>query len=271
MTVDEMKQIKKEYGYSNDQISKLSGVPLGTVQKIMSGLTTNPRYATLQALSKAFEHKHSLYDDRQADVMLLSEELADYNVGTSAKQIGGNTINDYYSLPDEARLELIDGKFYDMAAPTWIHQRVRDLIYFQLQKHVYENKGPCIPITSPLDVQLDRDDKTMLQPDILVVCDKEKIRNNRVYGAPDMVVEILSPSNWYNDMVLKLRKYKQAGVREYWIVNPEKKSVLVYDFERQEDFVEYDFCDKVPVGIWNGKCKINFEEINALLEDQYGI
>ena len=126
---------------------------------------------------------------------------------------------------------------------------------------IKNNKGKCVPFIAPTDVQLDRDNKTMVQPDALVVCDRDKITRERIVGAPDLVVELLSESNWYHDMVLKRRKYQNAGVREYWVVVPDKLTVLVYDFENHPDPVEYTFSDKIPVGIWGGKCEVNFKEI----------
>ncbi|MBR5178364.1 MAG: Uma2 family endonuclease [Lachnospiraceae bacterium] len=171
------------------------------------------------------------------------------------------TIDDYIALPEGTRVELIDGVFYDMAAPTTIHQRIDMLLVSAFESFIKNNKGKCVPFIAPTDVQLDRDNKTMVQPDALVVCDRDKITRERIVGAPDLVVEVLSESNWYHDMVLKRRKYQNAGVREYWVVVPDKLTVLVYDFENHPDPVEYTFSDKIPVGIWGGKCEVNFKEI----------
>ena len=114
---------------------------------------------------------------------------------------------------------------------------------------------------APLDVQLDRDDRTMVQPDVLVVCDRSKVVRRCVYGAPDFVVEILSPSTWEKDMYVKLGKYESAGVREYWIVDPKKKRVLVYDFEHTDFPALYTFTDQIPVGIFAGECRVDFASI----------
>lgn len=115
---------------------------------------------------------------------------------------------------------------------------------------------------APLDVQLDYDDKTVVQPDIMIVCDKSKFRNEAVYGAPDLVVEILSKSTWKKDVYIKLEKYAFAGVREYWMVDPDKKKVMVYDLESKQGPVIYGFDDTVPVGIFGGSCSVNFTKIN---------
>ena len=85
-------------------------------------------------------------------------------------------------------------------------------------------------MAAPMDVQLDCDDKTMVQPDVMVVCDRDKITRKCIYGAPDLAVEILSDSTKKKDMYVKLGKYMEAGVREYWLVDPKGKKVIVYDF-----------------------------------------
>ena len=264
MTVDEMIKLKKEFGFSYQYISEKSGVPLGTVQKIFGGFTESPRYSTLQALSSVFE------DVNMDNDMVM--ETGHYNVGTSAIKIDSyenKTLEDYLALPEGTRIELIDGVFYDMAAPTFVHQRIGAIICSMFENFIDENGGPCIPSVAPTDVQLDCDDKTMVQPDVLVVCDRDKIIKARVVGAPDLIVEVLSPSNWYMDVIRKKNKYQNAGVREYWIVLPDDKKVLVYNFEESSDPVEYTFEDKVPVAIWGGKCEVDFKTIYSKIEFLY--
>lgn len=247
MTVKEMKKRKKELGYTNEKVSELSGVPLGTVQKIFAGVTDSPRYDTLQALEKVFERECSV----------VMETTAAYQV----KRQGGYTLEDYYALPDEQRVELIDGVIYDMSAPASVHQLLCSEIREQLRSYIRGKNGTCIPFVAPVDVQIERDDKTMLQPDVLVVCDRSKIIKRCIYGAPDFIVEILSPSTRKKDMTVKLKKYIEAGVAEYWIVDPDKKKVAVYDFANEELPAVYGFDARIPVGIFGGECKIDFAEI----------
>lgn len=200
------------------------------------------------------------------------------------------TLEDYYRLPDEQRVELIDGVFYDMAAPTTMHQIIGAKIFRGIADYIEKKKGRCVPFMAPVDVQLDCDEYTMVQPDVLVVCDRDKIIRRCIYGAPDLIVEVLSPSTRWKDMSLKLRKYQNAGVREYWIVDLEKKRVLVYEFgkngrdeaeeqqeendrsrivgetEGEEKLQEvhpqlYSMEDWVPVGIFGGECRIDFSEV----------
>lgn len=246
MTVAEMKRRKEELGYTYQMIAERSGVPVSTVQKIFSGATDAPRYETLMALEEVFR--------RTSEVR---ESAAFYQV----KKQGEYTVEDYYKIPEERRVELIDGVIYDMAAPTSAHQLIAGLIYAKLLMHVLDRQGGCLPMISPLDVQLDCDDKTMIQPDVVVVCDRDKVIQRCVYGAPDFIVEVLSSSSVKRDTVIKLNKYLNAGVREYWLIDPKQRKVLVYDFESGQYPTIYGFDGRIPVAIWNGECEIDFKEV----------
>ena len=179
---------------------------------------------------------------------------------------GEYTLKDYEAIPDEYRVELIDGVIYDLNTPTTIHQQLAFEIRIRLRGYIRQNKGLCMVLPSPVSVQLDEDDRTMLQPDVVVCCDRDKILRSHVYGAPDMVIEILSPSTRKKDMGLKLKKYITARVREYWMVDPDKKKVVVYDLEHNELPAIYGFEDQVPVKIFAGKCQIDFSEIYSYIE-----
>ena len=263
MTVEEMKKRKKELGYSNKQLAEISGVPLGTVQKILSGETASPRYDTICALIKA------LSEDREPSAVADSAEYTAIDHNPVYFDTAEKTIEDYIALPEGTRIELIDGKFYDMAAPTTIHQAFGLEIGFVLKEYIRDNNGECVPFVAPTDVQLDCDDKTMVQPDVLVVCDRSKITKARIVGAPDLIMEVISPSRVTVDIFIKVQKYKNAGVREYWLVFPEEKKVMVYDFEKSDIPVHYSFEDSIPVSIWDGKCIIDFRRIYSSLEFMY--
>ena len=210
---------------------------------------------------KEFEYTSKNKDE----VNMVKEEAAAYGV----KKQGEYTLEDYYAIPDERRVELIDGVIYDMAAPTSVHQILSGKIFNKLDVYVSNMKGTCIPIISPIDVQLDCDDKTMVQPDVVVICDRSKIIVRCIYGAPDFIVEILSSSTAKKDATIKLRKYKGAGVREYWMVDPDKKKVVVYDWSKSENPTIYGFDSKVPVGIFNEECEIDFAEIYEQIDFLY--
>lgn len=177
------------------------------------------------------------------------------------KKQGEYTIEDYYALPDECRVELIDGVIYNMAAPSARHQAVCGELFFRFRQYIMERKGKCFPFMSPINVQLDEDDKTMVQPDMIVTCRRDKIREKVFYGAPDMVIEVLSPSNRPKEQQIKYHKYKNAGVREYWVVHPDRKQVTVNDFEGNKEPVVYSFQDKIPIHIFHGELEIDFAEI----------
>ena len=237
MNIQEMKEKKKEKGYTNEQIAELSGVPLGTVQKIFGGTTTSPRYDTLKALEKIFLPMERYY------ASVVKDASAAYTV----KRQGEYTVEDYYALPDEQRAELIDGVLYDMASPETLHQMVGGYIYARFLEFISKNKGNCIPLIAPLDVQ--------------IVCDRDKLYKNRIYGAPDFILEVLSKFTRRRDMVIKLQKYANAGVKEYWMVDIEGRRVFVYIFDEENYPVIYGFDSKVPVYIWGGQCEIDFSEV----------
>ena len=171
------------------------------------------------------------------------------------KKQGEYTLKDYYNLPEDKRFELIDGVIYDMTAPTTIHQSILGRVHANLLYHIDAKGGQCIPMISPVDVQLDCDDKTMVKPDVIIVCDRSKIIRRCVYGAPDFVIEVLSKYSKKKDMFIKLNKYLNASVREYWIVDPDKKVVMIYDFEH-DDYRLASFDDKIPVSVLDNECII---------------
>ena len=271
MTIEEMRQRKRELGYTNQMIAERSGIPLSTVQKVFAGATSSPRRETIEALGRALEKdKSAVYEDPVTSDRMVNETSEAYNVNaedgnSSEAENRLYTLEDYLRLPDDQRVELIDGVFYDMAAPTTIHQGVAGFLHKKFLDFVMENKGPCFPFISPVDVQLDCDDKTVVQPDVLVVCDRTKYKNGRIFGAPDLVIEVLSPSTRRKDMQLKMYKYAGAGVREYWMVDPDKKLVVQYDLEHLGIPAIYNFQSVIPVLIWDGACTIDLREMDETI------
>ena len=277
MTIEEMRERKRELGYTNQMISDRTGIPLSTVQKIFAGATTSPRRETVLALEALLDpYSRIKYEEVNKTTGSFRDPASAYG-GSAGRMndkrtvesshimtgsaIGPYTLEDYLLLPEDRRVELIDGVFYDMASPTTIHQSIAGFLYTNFLDYVMKNKGPCYPFIAPVDVQLDCDDKTVIQPDVLIVCDRSKYRNGRVFGAPDLVVEVLSPSSKKKDMQIKLSKYYDAGVREYWIVDPEKKILVQYDMEHMELPSVYNAESTIPVLIWNGEYSINLKEM----------
>lgn len=177
-----------------------------------------------------------------------------------ARRLEFCTIDDIYNLPDGQRAELIDGKLYMMAIPGRVHQKLVMELSFRIRDYIENKNGDCEVYPSPFAVFLNADDKIYLEPDISVICDKSKLTDEGSKGAPDWIIEIVSPSSRQMDYNKKLFKYRTAGVREYWIVDPEKNRIMVYDFEH-DTVAEYTFSDKVKAGIYES-LQIDFSGIN---------
>ncbi len=161
------------------------------------------------------------------------------------------TVEDIYDLPDGQRAELINGQIYDMAPPSRKHQRIAGELYTIINNHIKGNGGSCEVDIAPFAVFLNEDDYNYVEPDISVICDPGKLTDKGCNGAPDWIIEIVSPGSRRMDYMIKLFKYRSAGVREYWIVDPDKNRITVYDFAGDET-AEYMFSDRIPVAICPG-------------------
>lgn len=160
------------------------------------------------------------------------------------------TIDDIYALPDGQRAELIDGQIYNMAPPTTNHQRLVAKLSHQILSHIDAKGGNCEVFPAPFAVFLNKDDLNYVEPDISVICDKTKLDDRGCNGAPDWIIEIISPSTQHIDYGIKLFKYRSAGVREYWIINPKMNTVNVFDFDRATKSCQYSFDENIPVCIY---------------------
>ena len=247
MDIRDLKEKKKKFGYSNEQIAELSGVPLSTVQKIFAGVTQQPRYTTLAALASAL------------DDIKVREVAFKYGVD---KVQGEYTIKDWAEIDEDIMIEIIDGVVYIITSPTLLHQELVAEFYTRLREYIKRNGGQCKAMFSPIDVHVDKeDDKTLVKPDVFVVCNRDKFSKHWIEGAPDLIIEVLSPSTKTKDMTVKLKKYMETGVREYWLVDPDHKKIMVYDLENSDFPKIYTFDDRIPVGIFDGDCIIDMQEI----------
>lgn len=177
-----------------------------------------------------------------------------------AQQITKHTIKDIYALPDGQRAELIDGDMYMMSPPGRLHQELVSQLVKSIGNYIDSNHGECKVYPAPFAVFLNADSHTYVEPDLSIICDKDKLDDKGCNGAPDWVIEIVSPSSRRMDQLIKLIKYREAGVREYWIVNPEKQTILTYFFEGEEDSIQFDFTEDIPVRIYDG-WSINIAEL----------
>ena len=161
------------------------------------------------------------------------------------------TIDDIYALPEGERAELIDGQIYYMAPPNTNHQRLVNYLSTEINLYIRNNKGSCEVFPAPFAVCLNKNEKDYVEPDISVICDPSKLDDKGCHGAPDWIIEIVSSSSRQMDYYKKLFKYRTAGVREYWVVDPDKSIVTVYNFEA-DTMAEYLFGEEIPVGIFEG-------------------
>ena len=165
-----------------------------------------------------------------------------------------------YSLPEGQRAELIDGVIYDMAPPNRLHQELVMNLSAEIREYISKNNGFCKVYPAPFAVFLNKDDKTYVEPDISIICDKSKLDDRGYNGAPDWIIEIASSGTKRIDYGVKLLKYHSAGVREYWIVNPLTRTVNVYDLEKEELTDLYSFDDDIQVCIYDD-LTINITEL----------
>jgi Uma2 family endonuclease len=179
-----------------------------------------------------------------------------------AQRVQINTIDDINALPEDKRAELIDGQIYYQAAPGKEHQFILGELFWRITNHIKENNGKCRAVVSPFAVYLNGDESEYFEPDITVICDPNKLDNKKgCFGAPDWIIEITSPSTASRDYILKLNKYQEAGVREYWIVDPDKQSIFAYHLGDQRfEASAYTFKDRVKVNIFEGLV-IDFQEV----------
>ena len=161
------------------------------------------------------------------------------------------TIDDIYALPEGERAELIDGQIYYMAPPGRKHQDIAGELFGTIRQYIKSNNGSCKCYIAPFAVFLNEKDKNYVEPDICVICDPDKLDDRGCVGAPDWIIEIVSPNSRPMDYYKKLFKYRTAGVREYWIVDYERNLVTVYDFE-SDSAANYTFSDDISVGIYSG-------------------
>ena len=254
MTLEEMRERKRALGYSNEILAEKSGVPLATVQKVLSGITKNPRRNTVEALELALmkrslpEQEHSGgsgelpyavdrdgcitqridYWDPALQARMVREAAVEYGVKRKY------TMEDIRALPEGVRAELIDGKMIFMASPNRTHQRINGGMHLAVANYIRDTGRDCEIYIPPYGVFLHADESEYFEPDLTIFCDHEKSRFDGCFGAPDWIVEVVSPSSKSNDYGKKLFKYREAGVKLYWIIDPMREMTLIYDFSGTE-------------------------------------
>lgn len=304
MKISDLIERKKELGYTNEMISEKSGVPISTVNKIFGGFTEKPRYNTLQSIECVlFPEIHSpkeaaLYKDIVENLALdwgnrvaegaaideynfeplkKEEVVGEYEKMLSWKKAGEFTIEDLERLPEGMIIELIDGVMYDRNTPTKKHQLIVTHLSSQLFTAVNKLRDKhkdCLVLVAPTGVRLSKEDlKNRFIPDILMVCDKKKYNDKDmedIVGAPDLVIEVLSPSTEKHDTFVKFNKYWAIGVKEYWIIDIKREEIHVYNFEKGTVPKTYTFEDSIPLEISKGAITIDFKSITESLKNYFG-
>ena len=265
MTIEEMNRRKRELGYSNETLAKKSGVPMTTVQKVLSGKTKSPRQKTVEALARVLEgEKASGAASGPVPEQLregVSEELPyrvedgavvkrvdyyepsvrGYMVRESAIEYGKKrkyTMDDIRALPPEIWAELIDGEMVFRGAPSRTHQRINGGMHLAVANFLLAAGKDCEVYIPPYGVFIWGDETEYFLPDLTVFCDHSKSEEDGCIGAPDWVVEIISPSTKKMDYGKKLRKYRGCGVKLYWIIDPVQKMTVVFRWDGEEEEME---------------------------------
>ena len=179
------------------------------------------------------------------------------------------TADDFYNLPEGTHAELIDGILYyapyGQAAPTRHHQGLVMELSYVINSYIKSKNGDCHVYPAPFDVRLGKNDDSVVEPDISVICDPSKLTDKGCTGAPDWIIEVVSPGNSAYDYITKLKKYYAAGVREYWIVDPTCDFVTVYDLTSEKLIPEqFSFKDTIKAFVFDD-LSIDFAQITASL------
>lgn len=175
------------------------------------------------------------------------------------------TLTEYNSLPEHTRAEVYDGTIKYMASPSEVHQTILLELATILNSYIKKKNGNCKVLPAPFDVKLNDNPLTIVQPDIMIVCDKNKLDGKCVNGAPDFIIEIVSPSNASDDYIKKLYYYEHYGVQEYWIVDPTRKTITVNYFKGDIISVSYPFSSTIQVHIYDDLF-INFSELEQYIK-----
>lgn len=247
-SIEEMKNRKRELGWTNQKLADQAGIPVGTLNKIFSGMTRYPRDKTMNALIQALGMDY--YTMGGGVELSVAREQGVYQSGHSERRIPRSA---YDALPDELKAELIDGKLYYRRSPSVRHQELLVMLASELMYYMHSHGGCRKVLAAPCNVCLEGDDYTVLQPDIFVVQRKEMLRDGKnCMGAPELIMEIVSAEDSNHDYELKRHKYQSAGVNEYWIIDPAKMRIVVYAEERDALPAIYTFDECVESVLYEG-------------------
>ena len=283
MNIEEMKKVKEERGYSFDVLSAYSGVPKVTLVRIFDGTTKKPRTATLQAIERVLDGDEYQFPGKRLHFG-LSKYTPEYNVllrpelsrifwmaERAADPYGfkGVTADEFLNTHTEERTELIDGRVVVMEDPLFIHSEIAQYVFLEFHEYIRKKHKKCRPVISGTNVILRREfeEDSVVCPDFFVVCDRKKIVKKGVAGAPDFVLEVTSPSNMKRDYYDKPKIYMNAGVREYWVINPQKRNVRCYLQDEEGMDTVHLLGGTLGVHIFDGELQIDLDEISRMIDE----
>ena len=269
MDVKELKQRKNNLKLTTARLAELAELPVGTVSKIMTGETKNPTITTIDKIDKAlageelrrrliayrqlFEQYINGHPLEKIDLKRFQKTHYDGPVKGNGQRVDASVLNEF---GEDKTVEILDGYLIFNQSPGIAHQRLVQNIGKKIDQFIEKHHGPCQMFNVGVNVKPDEDDYTVLIPDIAVICNPEMIRDDCIFGPPDWIIEVTSPSTRHRDYNEKMHKYMASGVREYWIVDPEKERVITYiEGEPMMAYV-YGFDESIPVYIYDGKLKI---------------
>jgi len=298
MDIKELKARKKVLKITTDEIAYLAELPYSTVSKIFTGETKNPKYITIEKIDQALlkieqqrrieaykaaikeyieNHPDEIFENSKFEKIYrkdndLSPDPIPFAVpltnaategSLAVKKVSPISFEDYMNLETDRWTELINGKLVSASNPSYEHQVIVDGIGYAIKRYISDNGGKCKVFSSGLNLRFDEEDDTVVIPDVLVRCEQGTIMDYGLYGAPDFVVEVTSPSTRSKDYHVKLEKYMTYGVKEYWIVDLQKRIVVTYQNDMPTIRAIYHFDDEVPVAIYEGELKIKIDDLLA--------
>ncbi len=296
MDVEELKKRKKNLKLTTADLAVLSGLPVGTVSKVMTGETKKPSYTTIEKIDKALSHEEFLarceeykryfleyvrnhpgeyVDPGEVEYAYRKEkglnndpilfatpvdnpETLGNLAATPAKEV---TVNMLQGVEEDRFCELIGGKLIFDDFPGMRHQTIARNLERVINRFIEDNNGACEVYSQGINVRINKDDLTLVIPDVVVICNPEVIKDFGVWGAPDWVIEVISKSTKQKDYIDKMYLYMSAGVREYWIIDPDRERVTVYIEGSPMMTYIFTFDDDIPVHIYDGKLRINMKTI----------
>ncbi len=276
MDVKELKLRKKALGLTTAQIALMCELPVGTVSKIFTGETKNPSYLTIEKIDRVLAHEEMLKRVRtyvDAILAYIKEHPGEnvdqiqfeknYRIEHGLNNAHKITVQMLYEIGEDRRIELIDGHLIINEYPNMRHQMLVQNLGRKIDDFTRSNNGKCRVFNVGVNVFIDEDDYSLVVPDIAVLCDDSRMNAMGIVGPPDWVIEVTSPSTRGRDYGKKMHKYMDAGVREYWIIDPEKEKVTTYiEGEPMMAYV-YNFEDEIPVYIYGGELKITVTEVDG--------